>query len=211
MQEKMLLKPKIHLTKSIEDPVLVEACRRHFLELYEKYCMNSAIENKDSSCGVAIVNLIDKCGIQLKMGNILNDTIYSMRAKRTDDYSITEEYPPSENFREELYKARFIIPNARGGIPLENIWFDYHFNVDTFGLRSLNSLYPVVHEYLEGPSECCRTKPGGNFYFSNRNGEIGHLQNGIIRTNCVDCLDRTNIVQVSRYYLYTFSSKITST
>lgn len=34
------------------------------------------------------------------------------------------------------------------------------------------------------------------FCWLDKNGLMVRKQNGIIRTNCVDCLDRTNVVQV---------------
>ncbi|KAI3634939.1 hypothetical protein MIR68_007320 [Amoeboaphelidium protococcarum] len=32
-------------------------------------------------------------------------------------------------------------------------------------------------------------------YFSRKSGQVLRMQNGVVRTNCIDCLDRTNVVQ----------------
>lgn len=33
------------------------------------------------------------------------------------------------------------------------------------------------------------------YFFLQRDGKLLCVQNGVFRTNCVDCLDRTNVVQ----------------
>ncbi|XP_044077478.1 synaptojanin-1 isoform X5 [Siniperca chuatsi] len=64
--------------------------------------------------------------------------------------------------------------------------FDYHQNVKGGKADKLHSvLKPYLNKFIE---EC------GFFYYS---GEMGivRTQGGTIRTNCLDCLDRTNSVQ----------------
>uniref|UniRef100_A0A3B4HAL4 Synaptojanin-1 n=1 Tax=Pundamilia nyererei TaxID=303518 RepID=A0A3B4HAL4_9CICH len=62
--------------------------------------------------------------------------------------------------------------------------FDYHQNVKGGKADKLHSvLKPQLNKFVE---EC------GFFYYS---GETGILQGGTMRTNCLDCLDRTNSVQ----------------
>lgn len=39
------------------------------------------------------------------------------------------------------------------------------------------------------------------FCWLDKNGLIVQEQKGIIRTNCVDCLDRTNVVQVKNLFI----------
>lgn len=39
-----------------------------------------------------------------------------------------------------------------------------------------------------------------SYFLQDDNGNEVLKQTGIVRTNCIDCLDRTNVVQV--YYLY---------
>lgn len=50
-----------------------------------------------------------------------------------------------------------------------------------------------VLAHLDDISESCIEKTG--FYLRNCSGHENRLQHGIIRTNCVDCLDRTNTAQ----------------
>uniref|UniRef100_A0A665V0N5 phosphoinositide 5-phosphatase n=1 Tax=Echeneis naucrates TaxID=173247 RepID=A0A665V0N5_ECHNA len=64
--------------------------------------------------------------------------------------------------------------------------FDYHQNVKGGKADKLNSvLKPQLSKFIE---EC------GFFYYSGETG-IVRSQGGTIRTNCLDCLDRTNSVQ----------------
>uniref|UniRef100_A0A3Q1G264 Synaptojanin-1 n=1 Tax=Acanthochromis polyacanthus TaxID=80966 RepID=A0A3Q1G264_9TELE len=64
--------------------------------------------------------------------------------------------------------------------------FDYHQNVKGGKAEKLHSvLKPQLSKFIE---EC------GFFYYSGDMG-IARTQGGTIRTNCLDCLDRTNSVQ----------------
>ncbi|XP_068187032.1 synaptojanin-1 isoform X2 [Antennarius striatus] len=64
--------------------------------------------------------------------------------------------------------------------------FDYHQNVKGGKADKLHSvLKPYLSKFIE---EC------GWFYYSGETG-IARTQGGTIRTNCLDCLDRTNSVQ----------------
>jgi len=66
------------------------------------------------------------------------------------------------------------------GIP--HVLFDYHAES---GTRRLEKLEAKVGEYIE--------KMG---YFYNSSGRTLRVQDGVIRSNCADCLDRTNAVQL---------------
>ncbi|XP_074989202.1 synaptojanin-1 isoform X3 [Caretta caretta] len=69
-------------------------------------------------------------------------------------------------------------------IDIKMVNFDYHQMVKGGKAEKLHSvLKPQVQKFLE-----C-----GFFYFDGK--EVQRYQNGTIRTNCLDCLDRTNSVQ----------------
>jgi hypothetical protein len=55
--------------------------------------------------------------------------------------------------------------------------FDNYENLDNF-VDNLESVFKIF-----------------KYYHENNKGEILKKQNGIIRTNCLDCLDRTNVIQ----------------
>ncbi|NXG25367.1 SYNJ1 protein, partial [Grallaria varia] len=69
-------------------------------------------------------------------------------------------------------------------IDIKMVNFDYHQMVKGGKAEKLHSvLKPQVQKFLE-----C-----GFFYFDGK--EVKRSQNGTVRTNCLDCLDRTNSVQ----------------
>jgi hypothetical protein len=81
---------------------------------------------------------------------------------------------------------------------VKHIWFDFHAEVkngrwDKLG-RLLKSMSPTLAEqgYFKA------SKDGSGSW------AVDKLQNGVVRTNCMDCLDRTNVVQsiFGRYALF---------
>lgn len=187
------LKPKIKILGAPKDPLTLTAARLHLAELQQKYC------NQDGDYGVAIVNLIDKAGIQMKMGQQVSDILTEL-GQETHDY-----IPASSDFREEIGDENYIV--KFGGIPtvVKYTWYDYHFNVDNFGIQHANALYSILRKYLDGSRSSIKDHMAlyrpGNYFAADKYGTIRQLQQGIIRTNCVDCLDRTNVVQVSNRML----------
>jgi hypothetical protein len=73
------------------------------------------------------------------------------------------------------------------GAQLEHVWFDFHEETRTKGYGHLASLL----EEVDDPKS---TEPHGFFHLL-ANGTVVSRQEGVIRTNCMDCLDRTNVVQ----------------
>ncbi|EPX71597.1 inositol-polyphosphate 5-phosphatase [Schizosaccharomyces octosporus yFS286] len=69
--------------------------------------------------------------------------------------------------------------------------FDYHSLIRSF--EDANKIRPMLYGDVESFS----------FYSEKRNGEAMVTQDGTFRTNCLDCLDRTNVIQnlISRMIL----------
>lgn len=86
-------------------------------------------------------------------------------------------------FKEVLDLIR---PNT--SIQLKYIWFDFHHETKQKGKwQNLSKLIKIIDDIL---------LPSSNGYFCRlSSGEIISWQNYIIRTNCMDNLDRTNVVQ----------------
>ncbi len=61
-----------------------------------------------------------------------------------------------------------------------HLWFDFHGETRREGFQRLAFLLDMVHD--------------GSFLRTG-SGLITRLQHGLVRTNCMDCLDRTNVVQ----------------
>lgn len=80
---------------------------------------------------------------------------------------------------------------AKGMIQSRLIWFDYHYKCKKGNVASIAEIFPHVRDALLG-EEGCYFRPCA----SNQKAAERH-QRCIIRTNCVDCLDRTNVVQTA--------------
>jgi len=63
--------------------------------------------------------------------------------------------------------------------------FDFHYHCRALRFTKVNDLVLSMKEKLTEIGYC----------WIDKSGELVLKQNGIVRTNCVDCLDRTNIVQ----------------
>ncbi|XP_077298589.1 synaptojanin [Arctopsyche grandis] len=68
---------------------------------------------------------------------------------------------------------------------IEQIIFDYHQEVRGGAPAALTKLKSIVEPFYECISLFCY-----------QNGSVRYKQKGTIRTNCLDCLDRTNCVQL---------------
>jgi len=152
--------------------------KKHVLELNKNY--NSAI----------MINLIDKKGDQLKLGNLFHN-IYN---------KIVFDFP-------EEQKPDFI-------------WFDFHDNCKKMKYENLNILIssPMFKKWLTDKQYYHLIIPA--FYtsmkkFTEKNLTVRPIrvistQKGVFRTNCIDCLDRTNIVQtlISRHFTHQIMIKL---
>ena len=77
------------------------------------------------------------------------------------------------------------------------IWMDYHKKYEMNHSASFCELYDSLRDCLnteEEESDDC-------YYCSNSNeNKTIKRQLSVIRTNCIDCLDRTNVIQVCRLH-----------
>ncbi|KAH1039948.1 hypothetical protein J1N35_041691 [Gossypium stocksii] len=81
----------------------------------------------------------------------------------------------SAAYAEEMQK----LPNVR------YVSFDFHHVCGSSNFANLQVLYDQISEEFE--------KQG--YFLIDKNGKILEEQKGIIRSNCIDCLDRTNVTQ----------------
>jgi len=69
--------------------------------------------------------------------------------------------------------------------PLNYVWFDFH--AETKGMK-WGHLQKLVNQVQDDFDKEC-------FFHQAGNGTVIQHQSGVTRTNCMDCLDRTNVVQ----------------
>ena len=68
---------------------------------------------------------------------------------------------------------------------LEHVWFDFHHECRNMQWQNLDKLLAEVDDAFVDHG----------YFHLGPDGDVVGLQDGVIRTNCMDCLDRTNVVQ----------------
>ena len=151
----------------------VEAARKHFEEQISLYGENY------------LVNLVNQKGREKRVKEAYEQivrTLISSTAEAQESDAITSE------------KLHVLEPSQRKSIfdRLHYIYFDFHN--ETKGLkwhRALLLLDQLKQGLTQGGYFRAVDMPGDN-----QGGlEIRYQQSAVVRTNCMDCLDRTNVVQ----------------
>lgn len=75
---------------------------------------------------------------------------------------------------------------TEGTPPIAFEWFDFHSACRGMKFENVSLLLDTLGQEIEKMSSTVE-----------RNGQIDRKQNGVLRTNCMDCLDRTNVCQSS--------------
>lgn len=75
---------------------------------------------------------------------------------------------------------------------IQYVWFDFHHECRNMKYENLRALLYEINKSLEDFGWCEVIVKGSDYV---DNGKIVKSQNGVFRTNCMDCLDRTNVVQ----------------
>jgi hypothetical protein len=89
----------------------------------------------------------------------------------------------------ELYERHAKILNENGGMDgkdkkLEFEWFDFHNVCRGMRFENVSKLMDTLGPFFKA-----------NSWTEISNNQVSHKQSGVLRTNCMDCLDRTNVVQ----------------
>ncbi|KAH8582994.1 Sac1p family [Cryptosporidium sp. chipmunk genotype I] len=189
---------------------------RHFNELSRKYCnqsgdgdFNLESEIRENSSGkILVINLIDYRRDELNLG--LEFEKYLDKVDLNDIYCDSDSLLKKNNGSlRPILKDEECNKNSN----IKFCWFDFHsecskmrwsnlkylikrlvdIGMDDLGITSLEiqlrdkvgDLSPIIG-IVQG-------------HYSSSDNEfkvvIGNIQDGICRTNCIDCLDRTNVVQ----------------
>jgi hypothetical protein len=110
--------------------------------------------------------------------------------------------------REVINAEEFFIPSlasTRSFLSLlfvKMIWLDYHYQ-----MKDNNNHINALLELFSEVKTCFSNEQGIFTIFHHERGNkfqdlIIARQNNIIRTNCMDCLDRTNVIQVFLFLLF---------
>jgi hypothetical protein len=79
-----------------------------------------------------------------------------------------------------------------GDRDLQYVWFDFHAECKKMKWENLSKLLDIVDEYINRQSYFQATVQDAKPWHTS---VVTMRQNGVLRTNCIDCLDRTNVVQ----------------
>jgi len=92
-----------------------------------------------------------------------------------------------------------------GSDSVKHVWYDFHAEVKGGRWDKLRHLLDEVQPSLTSHGYFMAHAPDGESKNAKPSGwSVQHLQNAVVRTNCMDCLDRTNVVQsiFGRYMLF---------
>lgn len=81
---------------------------------------------------------------------------------------------------------------------IEYVWFDFHGECKNMKWENLSKLVAIVKEKLMGYGHFMAELDvsfGQRELINSQTCRIKSTQVGVMRTNCMDCLDRTNVVQ----------------
>eukprot|EP00557_Chaetoceros_sp_GSL56_P010250 CAMPEP_0176481760 /NCGR_PEP_ID=MMETSP0200_2-20121128/3003_1 /TAXON_ID=947934 /ORGANISM="Chaetoceros sp., Strain GSL56" /LENGTH=1136 /DNA_ID=CAMNT_0017878009 /DNA_START=42 /DNA_END=3452 /DNA_ORIENTATION=- len=160
------------------------AVRNHLVEQLSLY--SSFVDNTDHPCAtLAFVNLIDKHSDQGRLGrtfdSVLDAILSSYQSQSIDSSETTGKVQSMLN------------PDS-----VSHVWFDFHAECKKGRWDRLKYLLDDVRPCLDSHGYLCVIPSSESLW------EIVRIQNGVVRTNCMDCLDRTNVVQsmFGRYILF---------
>ena len=87
---------------------------------------------------------------------------------------------------------------ALGDPDIDYVWFDFHSECKKMKYENLSKLIAIVKEKLFGYGYFMADLDAGfgqRELINSQTCRILSTQSGVVRTNCMDCLDRTNVVQ----------------
>ncbi|CAJ2502821.1 Uu.00g102150.m01.CDS01 [Anthostomella pinea] len=102
--------------------------------------------------------------------------------------NLVERHGPEAIIGNEYQKnaEKYNDEKSEGSRSLDFEWFDFHSACRGMKFENVSLLLDTLGEKIEESGSTIET-----------NGQVSHKQDGVLRTNCMDCLDRTNVCQSS--------------
>ncbi|KAJ0028725.1 hypothetical protein Pint_34869 [Pistacia integerrima] len=165
-------KPRLNIINHEETPKIVE---RHFSDLLQRYGE------------VVAVDLTDKHGDEGQLNAAYAAEMQKLPDVRKENLYGTNAIWPLVAICSSLSRIAFfwtaILPVTESS--RRYFSFDFHHNCGNSNFDNLDVLYDQILEEFE--------KQG--YLLVDAEGNIIQEQKGVIRSNCIDCLDRTNVTQ----------------
>ncbi len=186
------------------DPLAqARAMKLHILSQLRHYALRddeTATTKSDESPGVAdivFVNLVDKHSDQGRLGRAFDAVLKAV----VDVHAVDSSSKPKTK-----RKRGFPTPKSEveiGPNSVEHVWYDFHAEVKNGRWDRLSLLLDQIQPSLTSHGYFMAHPPSGDDKGDDE-WKIDRLQRAVVRTNCMDCLDRTNVVQsiFGRYMLF---------
>ena len=186
------------------DPLAqARAVKLHILDQLRHYALKDDDKDDDKAStgrGVAdivFVNLVDKHSDQGRLGRAFDAVLKAVVDVHAGDSSSNKKNKPKKGATKSDVEI--------GSDSVEHVWYDFHAEVKNGRWDRLGLLLDQVQPSLTSHGYFMAQVPSGD----DEKWKIERLQNAVVRTNCMDCLDRTNVVQsiFGRYMLFQQLSK----
>ncbi|OII72845.1 hypothetical protein cand_010110 [Cryptosporidium andersoni] len=172
---------------------------------------NSQKSSSESKTGIIIVtNLIDHKHHELILGNEFKKYLENINNEYENSNIKSEDsIQKSKNLTQQNKNSSELSEINKSNFNIKFCWFDFHKECPNMKWENLQYLIEKLIKLGLDDIWCTSILIEGNKLknepiFSiiqghNQNNQlkvtINSIQNGICRTNCIDCLDRTNVVQ----------------
>ena len=197
---------------------LDEQMRLYSTPSLKDYSNNPPLSLRKESVKLSFVNLIDKHSDQGRLGRAFDSVLRAVLDVYSSDSSTNEDIDSDiEGTCNSV--ANMSSSSSSGGASstisspssdlslsdgaVNHVWFDFHAECKGGRWNKLESLLRELNPVLDKQGYFCAvpTAPCGD---AHSGWQILNVQDGVVRTNCMDCLDRTNVVQsiFGRYILY---------
>eukprot|EP00536_Pseudo-nitzschia_multiseries_P017124 jgi/Psemu1/49425/gm1.49425_g len=200
------------------DPLAqARAVRLHILDQLRHYAIkndvgddgnNSHPKGQSSDLSdIIFVNLVDKHSDQGRLGRAFDAVLNAVVDVHGNESSIkdtTVEIVSNSSCTKIPSLASPAKPcDEIGRNSVKHVWYDFHAEVKNGRWDRLGLLLNEVKSSLIGHGYFLAHPPSMSRHGNNR-WIIQRLQGAVVRTNCMDCLDRTNVVQsiFGRYMLF---------
>jgi hypothetical protein len=225
-------KPKIQKSENLTEHSQV--LMKHFEKVSRRYLQrNPAVGQPESNSNSSVfpqiycINLINKKGSEGNLGklwfSLCNYLSNQTNSVLNNIGNINPVYSSGKEFswsamnescvdmnREVINAEEFFIPSMSytssflSFLFVKMIWLDYHYQ-----MKDNNNHIDALLELFSEVKICFSNEQGIFTIFHHERGNnfqdlIIACQNNIIRTNCMDCLDRTNVIQVFLFLLLFF-------
>lgn len=163
------------------------ALRNHLVEQLSLYSSFAKLTEGNNVATLAFINLIDKHSDQGRLGRTFDAVLGAVLKMYEDNEERTDEDAEEQDI------SHLFNPTS-----VSHVWFDFHAECQKGRWDRLSYLLDDVRPCLDNHGYFCAIPDQNSIW------EILRMQNGVVRTNCMDCLDRTNVVQsmFGRYILF---------